>query len=91
MQSLKEYTLQILFMFHRYTVKPVYNEQFGAAKSVTLKASFRYNRSVYKEIYAIGENDMIRYKRELVITEFVINGFNCTYITHIYSMIKIYT
>ncbi len=39
------------------TVKPVYNSQVGAAKSVQLKASFRYNRSVYKEIYAIGEKD----------------------------------
>ncbi len=37
-----------------------------------------YNRSIYKEIYAIGQNDMIRYKWEFVITEFVINGFNCT-------------
>jgi hypothetical protein len=30
-------------------------------------------------MYAIGENDMFGYKRELVITELGINGFNCIY------------
>ncbi len=57
--------------------------------SVRPKASFRYNRSIFKEIlnnfkeiYAIGENDVLRYNRELVITEFVINGFNCISFKH---------
>jgi hypothetical protein len=27
----------------------------------------------------MGENDVLRYKRQSVITEFVINGFNCIY------------
>jgi hypothetical protein len=42
-----------------YTVKPVYNEQIGQKRS--LKVSFRYNRSIYKEMYAIGENDVLSY------------------------------
>jgi hypothetical protein len=29
-------------------------------------------------MYAIGENDIIGYKRELFITELCINVFNCT-------------
>jgi hypothetical protein len=57
----------------QYTVKPVYNKQ----PKLSLKASFRYNQSIYKEIYAIGENYVLRYKWEFVITEFIINGFNC--------------
>ncbi len=44
----------------------------------SLKESFRYNRSIYKEMYAIGKNDIIGYKRELFITELCINVFNCT-------------
>jgi hypothetical protein len=52
-----------------YSVQPVYNEQISAAK-----ASFRYNWSFDKEIYAISENDMSRYKRGFVISEFDING-----------------
>jgi hypothetical protein len=35
----------------------------------SLKASFRYYQLIYKEIYAIGQNYMIRYKRQFVITE----------------------
>jgi hypothetical protein len=57
------------------TVKPVYNEQIGQKRS--LKTSFRYNRSIFKQIYAIGVNDVLSYNREFVITEWVINGFNC--------------
>ncbi len=44
-----------------------------------VKSEFRYNRSIFKEIYAIGVNDVLSYNREFVITEFVINGFNCIY------------
>ncbi len=44
----------------RYRVKPVYNEQIGQKRS--LKASFRYKRSIFEEMYAIGENDALRYK-----------------------------
>ncbi len=44
-----------------------------------VKSEFRYNRSVYEEIYAIGQNDVLSYKREFVITESVINGFNCMF------------
>jgi hypothetical protein len=29
----------------------------------SLKAGFRYNRSIFKEMYAIGENDVFSYKR----------------------------
>jgi hypothetical protein len=61
-----------LLLYYKIQLNP-----FITNTSVRPKASFRYNRSIYKEIYAIGENDMIRYKRELVITEFFINGFNC--------------
>ncbi len=57
------------------TVKPVYNEQIAQNRS--LKTSFCYNQSIFKEIYAIGENDVLSYNREFVITESVINGFNC--------------
>ncbi len=39
------------------TVKPVYNEQVSA------KVSFRYNQSFNKEMYAIGENDVLSYNR----------------------------
>jgi hypothetical protein len=42
--------------------------------NIELKASFRYNRLIYKEIYAIGENDVLSYKRVFVITESVIKG-----------------
>jgi len=42
-----------------------------------VKREFSYNRSIFKEIYAISENDVLRYNREFVITEFVINGFIC--------------
>jgi hypothetical protein len=41
------------------TVKPIYNEQIGATKKRSLKASFRYNRSFHKEMYAIDENDVL--------------------------------
>ncbi len=62
---------KLLTIYANYcTVKPVYNEQ------VSLKASFYYNRSIYKEIYAFGANDMLRYKRQFVITESAINRFN---------------
>jgi hypothetical protein len=61
------------------TVKPFYYEQkVRCGQKRSLKAGFRYNRSIFKKIYAIGENDALRYNRELVITEFVINGYNCT-------------
>ncbi len=43
----------------------------------SLKASFRYNRSIHKVIYRISANHMVRYKRQFVITERVINGFDC--------------
>ncbi len=32
---------------------------------------------MYKEIYVIGENDLLRNKREFVRTKFVINELNC--------------
>jgi hypothetical protein len=47
------------------------------------KASFRYNQSFDKEMYAIGENDAFSYKRKFVITEFFINGFNCIRYSHL--------
>ncbi len=46
-----------MHILNQYIVKPVYNEHFAAAKS------FRNNRSIYKEMYAIGENDVLSYKR----------------------------
>jgi hypothetical protein len=45
-----------------------------------LKSEFYYNSSIYKEIYAIDENDMLRYKRQFVINEFIKTEFNYTYI-----------
>jgi hypothetical protein len=34
---------------------------FITNRSVRPKASFRYNRSIFKEIYAIFENDVLSY------------------------------
>ncbi len=57
------------------TAKPVYNEQIGQKRS--LKSIFRYNRSIFKQIYAIGENNVLSYNQKFAITDFVIIGFNC--------------
>ncbi len=47
-------------------------------QKLSLKASFCYNRLISKEMYAIGVNDMLRYKRESVITEWVITKWVIT-------------
>ncbi len=43
----------------------------------SIQSGISYNRSLYNEIHSIGANDMIPYKRGFLITEFLINGFDC--------------
>ncbi len=74
----KVYNLQFIsnsrfsfFYLYLYTVKPVYNEQVGAAKSVRKKRVFVITDHFIKKSMQWVQTICF------VITEFVINEFNC--------------